>query len=50
MLATGETKPFVYTTNAYSTKIDSINSTFVTFTSTRPLAATAPDTYVIPLD
>ena len=50
MLASGEKKPLVYTTNAYTTTINSINSTFVTFTSTRPLAATAPDTYVIPLD
>ncbi len=50
MYATGEHKPTILTGNAYSTVINSNNATFVEFTSTRPLQATAPDSYVIPLD
>lgn len=50
MYANGEHKPNILSENAYTTTIDSNNSTYVVFTSTRPLAATDPDTYVIPLD
>lgn len=50
MYANGEHKPTILPENAYTTVINDNNATLVEFLSTRPMQATAPDSYVIPLD